>query len=429
MNVAATRRVSLALVVVVVTVWVRGGASAGAAESKAAEDWPQFLGPARDGVYRGDDVAPSWGKSGPPVIWQRDVGQGFSGPVVAGGRLVLFHRIGDREVVDCLDAKTGEPIWRDDAPATYDDDFGFDEGPRATPTVAEGKVYTFGAQGVLTCRDLASGEPAWSVDTAAKFGAPKGFFGMACSPLVEGDAVIVNVGGRDGAGIVAFDRNTGAVLWKATDDEASYSSPVAATVGGKRRVFVVTGNGLVALDPAGGTIAAQFPWRPPVRTSVSAATPLVLGDTVFLSASYGAGAVLMKSADDRLELVWSGDESLSNHYATSVHHDGFLYGFHGRQEQGPSLRCVELASGNVRWEEEGFGAGSVLIAGDKLLALTEKGQLVCAPATPDGFKPTARAQVLPFECRAYPAIAGGMVYARSPKKLVCVDLRDPAGRP
>lgn len=424
-NVAATRVISLALVVVVVTVWVRGDASARAAEPQAGKDWPQFLGPARDGVYRGDDVAPSWGKSGPPVIWQRDVGQGFSGPVVAGGRLVLFHRIGDREVLDCLDAKTGEPIWRSDGPASYDDDFGFDEGPRATPTVAERKVYTFGAQGMLTCRDLASGEPVWSVDTAETFGAPKGFFGMACSPLVEGDAVIVNVGGRDGAGIVAFDRNTGDVLWKATDDEASYSSPVAATVGGKRRVFVVTGNGLVTLDPAGGRIAARFPWRPPVRTSVTAATPLVVGDKVFLSASYGAGAVLLKIADGRLDPLWSGDESLSNHYATSVHHDGFLYGFHGRQEQGPSLRCVELASGKVRWEEEGFGAGSVLIAGDKLLALTEKGQLVCAPATPEGFKPTARAQVLPFECRAYPALSAGRLYARSPKKLACVDLRDP----
>jgi hypothetical protein len=125
-----------------------------------------------------------------------------------------------------------------------------------------------------------------------------------------------------------------------------------------------------------------------------------------------------------LEKVWSGDDSLSNHYATSVHRDGFLYGFHGRQEQGPGLRCVELKTGKVRWEVESFGAGSILLAGDKLLVLTEKGQLICAPATPDGFKSTAKAQILPFDCRAYPAIADGNLYARSKDKLVCVDLRD-----
>jgi len=228
---------------------------------------------------------------------------------------------------------------------------------------------------------------------------------------------------------VAFDRKTGDVLWQATDDDASYAAPVAATVGGKRRVFAFTGNGLAVLDPAGGKVITQFPWRPPVNASVSAATPLVIEDMVFLSASYDTGAVLLKLIGDRVEPVWSGDESLSNHYATSVHHGGFLYGFHGRQEQGPLLRCVELATGKVRWDEENFGAGTVLAAGDKLLVLTEKGQLVCAPATPDGFKPTAKAQVLPFECRAHPALAGGRLYARSPKKLVCVDLRDPAAHP
>jgi outer membrane protein assembly factor BamB len=424
-NAAATRWI----VGVVVASCALGSGALRAAEDPTP-DWPQFLGPTRDGVYHGGDVARRWGKSGPPVVWQRDVGQGFSGPVVAGKRLILFHRVGDREVADCLDATTGEPLWSDGTPATYRDDFGFDEGPRATPAVADGRVYTFGAQGVLTCRDLASGKPAWSVDTAARFGAAKGFFGMACSPLVEGDAVILTVGGKGGAGVVAFDRKTGDVLWKATDSAASYASPVAAMVGGKRRVFALTAGGLAVLDPASGALVGRFPFRPPVRTSVSAATPIVVGDAVFLSASYGAGAVLLKLAADRPpEPAWSGDESLSNHYATSVHHRGFLYGFHGRQEQGPSLRCVELATGKVRWDEEGLGAGTLIVAGDDLLVLTEKGQLVSAPATPEGFEPVGRAQVLPFECRAHPALAAGRLYARSPKKLVCVDLRDAARVP
>jgi outer membrane protein assembly factor BamB len=336
----------------------------------------------------------------------------------------LFHRVGDREVLECLDADTGKPLWTDGAPATYRDDFGFDPGPRATPAVAGEAVYTFGAQGVLICRDAKSGRPRWSVDTAKQFVADKGFFGFACSPLVvEGGAVIVNVGGAD-AGVVAFDALTGAARWKATDESAGYASPVAAHVHGKRRVFAFTASALNLIDPATGRVLADFPLHAPIRTSVNAASPLVIGDQVFLSASYGAGAALLRVAqDEQLEKVWSGDESLSSHYATPVHRGGFLYGFHGRQETGPSLRCVELKTGKVRWEQENFGAGSILLAGDQLLILTEKGQLVAAPATPDGFKPTARAQVLPFECRAYPALAGGRLYARSKDKLVCVDLR------
>lgn len=390
--------------------------------AEPASDWPQFLGPYRDGALPNASLPDTWPASGPPVVWQRKVGQGFAGPVVSGGKLVLFHRVGDRETVECLDAATGNPLWSADYPTAYRDDFGFDEGPRATPTVAGGRVYTFGAEGVLSCWDLADGRNMWRVDTKAQFAAGKGYFGLACSPLVEGDAVIVNLGGGNGAGVVAFDRSTGKLLWKATDDEASYSSPVAATVNGRRYAFVFTRAGLVALDPPTGKVYWQFPWRSTMNASVNATTPLVIGDRVFLSASYETGAVVLQVKETGPEKVWSNDESLSCHYATPVHHDGFLYGYHGRQEQGPSLRCVELSSGKVRWSADDFGAGSVLLAGDKLLLLTEKGQLILAPATPDGFKPTARAQILGFDTRAYPALAGGRLYARGKDRVVCVNL-------
>jgi hypothetical protein len=199
---------------------------------------------------------------------------------------------------------------------------------------------------------------------------------------------------------------------------------VAATFHGRRRIVDFTGAGLSLIDPDKGNVVAQFPWRAPIRASVNAASPLVIANKIFLSASYDTGAVLLRVGEnDQLERVWSGDESLSNHYATSVHRDGFLYGFHGRQERGPSLRCVELTTGNVRWEHEGLGAGTILLAGEKLLVLTEKGELVSAPATPEVFKINGRAQVLPFECRAHPALVGGKLYARSKNKLVCVDLR------
>jgi hypothetical protein len=179
----------------------------------AAAEWPQFLGPNRDGTAPEQRVADKWPADGPPVLWTKKVGQGFSGPVVADARAVVFHRVGDEEVVECLDAATGEQKWRSRYPTRYRDDFGFDEGPRATPSMIGGRVYTFGAVGVLACWGLEDGGKKWAVDTKSAFHAGKGYFGPACSPLVENDVVVLNVGGRDGAGVVAFDRFDGKVRW------------------------------------------------------------------------------------------------------------------------------------------------------------------------------------------------------------------------
>lgn len=388
----------------------------------ASDDWPQFLGPTRNGVYSGSALATSWPKEGPPQVWQKKIGQGFSAPCVAAGKLILFHRIADRESVEALDAKTGAALWKFDYPTAYQDDFGFDEGPRATPTIAEGKIYTFGAEGALHCLDRDTGKKQWSVNTKERFAASKGFFGMACSPLVEGNYVLVNIGGANGAGIVAFDKNNGQLAWKATDEEASYSSPIAADLGGKRAAIFFTRSGLAILDPLTGEVRTRFPWRPRINASVSAAVPLVLGSQVFLSASYQAGAVLLEMKGNKPQKIWSSDDALSNHYATSVHRNGFLYGFHGRQESGPSLRCVELQTGAVKWSEDHLPAGTVTLAGESLLVLLEDGRLLLAPATAERFKPSLRAQVLPFGVRAYPALASGFFYARSKDKLVCLDL-------
>ena len=385
--------------------------------------WPQFLGPHRNGAVAKPDVKLGWPREGPRTVWQRKVGEGFSAPVVAGKQLLIFHRQSDKERLDCLHASTGNPVWSFEYACSYSDTYGRGDGPRATPSVSEEKAYVFGADGMLHCVNMADGKAKWSIDTKQRFGTTRGFFGMASSPLVEGDAVLLNVGGKDGAGIVAFDKNDGKVLWKATDDQASYSSPIAATINGKRLALFLTKRYLVALDPKTGKVLFQFPWQPSVQASVSAATPLAIDDLVFISASYGAGAALLKFRDTRPEKVWSGDDILSCHYATPIHHQGLLVGFDGRQEQGCNLRCVELRTGKILWTLDEFGAGSVTLINDELLILTEKGELIKAPASRDGFKPNARAQILPSNVRAYPAFADGFWYARSHDKLVCLDLR------
>ena len=396
--------------------------------SQSTDDWPQILGPRRDGTAPSTHIA-AWPEDGLSVRWKRDVGEGFAGPAVAGGRVLLFHRVAGTEVLESLDPTTGAVAWSASSPTEYRDDFGFDEGPRATPTVAQGRVFTFGAQGVLQASDLDTGDRLWSVDTHARFGVRKGFFGAASAPLVDGNRVMVNVGGTE-AGIAAFDAVSGEVLWTATNDEASYSAPVTAEIGGQHSALFFTRSGLVVVDPMSGSVRDDYPWRSRSRSSVNVATPLVIGERVYLSASYGTGAVLLQRGADGFEPVWSSDDALTNHYATSVHHRGYLYGFHGRQEYGQSLRAVELQTGRLAWEVERFGAGTLMLVGDRLLILQERGELVLAEASPSAFRPLATSRILDGVVRAYPALANGVLFARSTHELVAVELPPlTAGRP
>ncbi|MCY4638154.1 MAG: PQQ-binding-like beta-propeller repeat protein [Acidobacteria bacterium] len=386
-----------------------------------AQDWPHFLGPERDGHYSGPPLDRDWPGGAPRELWRRPVGEGFAGPVVSGGRLLLFHRLRGREVLEALDAETGDSIWRYDYPSNYRDDFGFDEGPRSAPVVAGDRVYTFGAQGQLHAVDLETGNGVWRVDTRARFRFRKAFFGAAGSPLVEDGRVIANVGGPD-AGIVAFDADSGDVLWTVAGEEASYSSPVAATFDGVRHALFFTRDNFVSLDPASGRERFRRSWRARIRASVNAATPLVTDDLVFVSAQYGTGAGLFRIAGSGLDELWRSNDVMSNHYATSVHRDGYLYGYHGRQEFGPSLRAVALETGEVAWDVPRFGAGSVLLAGDVLVVMRESGELMLADASPDAFMPVARARLLRGTVRAYPALAGGRLYVRNDDTLLAVSL-------
>ncbi len=279
----------------------------------AAEDWPQFLGPSRNGVYSGNDLAAKWPAAGPAVVWKKDVGAGFSSPVVADGRLILFHRVADKEVVEALDAATGRAIWSFEYPTQYRDDFGFDEGPRSAPTVAGGRIYTFGAEGTLHCIDFATGKKIWRLDTHKQFQVEKGFFGAAGAPLVDNGRVLMNIGGAT-AGLAAFDAATGKTLWTVPNQEASYSSPMVATIHGSRHALFFTRGGVVDVDPANGKVRFDLPWHARMKASVNAATPIVVDDLAFVSASYGTGAILLQIMDSGFKKIWASgrrtDQSL-----------------------------------------------------------------------------------------------------------------------
>jgi outer membrane protein assembly factor BamB len=388
-----------------------------------AEDWPQFLGPRRDGTSAETGLVTSWPKKGPPVVWERAVGDGFAGPVVAGNRLVLFHRKDAKEVVDSFDAAKGTPLWHFEYPCNYFDRFGKGDGPRATPVLAGGRVYTFGVLGLLHCLDLEKGTKIWSKDLNAIYNVPPSFFGTGTSPLLEGNLLLINVGGKD-AGIVALNKDNGEEAWRATRDAASYATPVATTVDGVRHAIFFTRQGVVVLDPLKGTVRYQQKWRSRIDASVNAATPLVFGDQAFFSAEYGTGALLLRLRKDGASEVWSGGGLMDNHYGTCAYRDGILYGFHGRQEAGAILRCVDLKTKKVRWDREQFGCGSMVLAEGNLIVLTERGDLVLVEATPEAYREKARANVFrALPCRAQIGFANGRLYARDEGRLVCFDLR------
>jgi outer membrane protein assembly factor BamB len=389
----------------------------------AAADWPQFLGPSRNGTSPETGLLKTWPDKGPPVVWEREVGEGYSGPVVVGGRLVLFHRVGDEEVVECLDA-TGKAHWKAATPTSYIDSFGKGNGPRSTPLIAGGKVYTLGADGLLQCLTLADGKKVWQRELHKDYEVRKGFFGVATSPLVEGNLLVVNVGGRGGAGIVAFDKDSGKEVWKATEHDASYSSPVATTIDGVRHLLFFTREGVVSLNPSDGAVRFSKRWRARIDASVNAATPVVVGDSVFVTASYRTGALLLRVRKDGAEEVWKGDNVLSSHFTTPVYHAGYLYGFDGRQETGTDLRCVELKTGKVAWTKAGFPCGPIIVADGNLIILSEDGDLVLVEATAAAYREKARAKVLGGPCRAQLALADGRLYGHDGRKLVCWKLKE-----
>jgi outer membrane protein assembly factor BamB len=395
-----------------------------AVESARGGEWPQILGPKRDGKAAGEKLLESWPAGGPKVLWRQKLGSGYAGVAVAGGKTIAFHRVGDVERIEAFDAASGKSLWKADFPATYRGGIDADKGPRCVPLVADGSVYVFGAAGDLHTVALADGKKHWSRSLYADYDGDEGYFGAGSTPILVGGKLIVNVGGR-GAGLVALDPATGKTAWKATDEAASYSSPAAVQLGGKEQAIFITRYNCVLADPASGKTATLLPFGKRGPT-VNAATPLVFGGTLFLTSSYGVGAVAAKLQSATPQNLWADDNTLSSQYATPVESGGLLYGIHGREDVGTAeLRCVEAATGKVRWSQPGYGVAHVILADGKLLIQTAEGRLALAPAAASQSRELAAFQLTPEPTRALPALAAGRLYVRTGSELICVQVGAP----
>ena len=392
------------------------------ATSLSAADWPQMLGPTRNNVAAESErpLPESFPSSGPTILWQKVLGTGFAGPAVVGDKVIVFHREKEEAVVEAL-AKTDATVkWRFAYRTNYKDNFGFDNGPRSTPTVADGKVFVHGAEGMLHALDLETGKLLWKVDTVKDFGSPQGFFGRACSPLVVGDVVILTPGGDNGKAVAAFDVKDGSVKWTAGEDEASYSSPVLAS---ENVLLCWLRRQLVTIKLSDGKILGSEMFRPKIEASVSAAIPIKTDHGWFISAGYGVGGSLWDVGEDgALKKTWNEENRLDSHYSTAVFYQGHLYGFDGRQETGQSLTCFSTEKKKTMWAGPSTAAGTVLLVKDRLLALHESGELVILKAQPGEMETLCTAQILRAGHRSYPAYSDGILYARDGAKMVAVKL-------
>ncbi len=388
----------------------------------SAGDWPQFLGANRDSRSSETGLVSSFPKKGPPVVWTLEVGEGHAAPVVKGQRLILFHRVGNKDRIECLHALTKKRLWKFDYETSYRDQLGKGDGPRSTPLITDKHVYALSADGRLHCLTLEKGTKVWLRNLSKDYQAPQGYFGCATSPIQENGLIVVNIGGAK-AGIVAVDEKTGKMKWTATDHQRSYASPVAMTVDRTRHLIFFTRRGVVSLDPTNGKVRFDRRWRARMAASVNATSPVVIGKHLFVSSSYQTGAFVAEVQSTKLKDLWSNDESLSAHFSPCAIGGDFIYGFDGRQEEGARLRCVEWKTGKVRWNKARLGCGSLILADGKLIILTEDGDLVLVKETSQSYQELARSSVLEGTCRAQLALSNGRLYARDDSTLICLDLR------
>jgi outer membrane protein assembly factor BamB len=430
------------------------------APDASTEDWPCFLGPRHDGTSHETRLAKSFAETGPPLVWEVERGEGFASPVVQGKRLIHVHRVGGATHVDCLDTETGRRSWRFSYPTEYRGRYISDGGPRATPVVSGERVFVHGVKGLLHCLDLASGRVVWMRDLAADFGLSDGFFGVVSSLLVHEGLLIVTLGAPGGPTVAAFDERSGKLVWGAgTRWGADCASPIVASVRGAPRLFVVAGGesrpptgGLMVLDPIKGTLEFEYPFRSKTYESVLGASPVVAGESVFLTAAYNTGSAMLRLKEGGgFEELWT-DRHIGIEFTTPLYVENHLYLVDGVHDGAGAIVCLdpktgkELARTDLDWSETvvdqgkpkelsmSIGAGSMIHADGRFLCLGENGHLLWLDCTPAGAKVLARASLFHAnQSWTPPVVSRGLLYVLQtkherfgdrPARLLCYDLRE-----
>jgi len=449
-------------------------------DCSVAEDWPWFLGPRHTGESGETDLNPDWSAGRPPIVWKQAVGTGYSAPSVLGDRVVVHFREQGEEVISCRSRIDGSEIWSHRYESRFVDPYGYNNGPRCSPILTKELCFTLGAEGMLSCVSMQTGELVWSNDLRKSFDLPEWFFGVGCSPLLDGDRLIVLVGGQPDSGVVAFNYKDGKVLWRSvgkstwdgtetsegeayrwTGDEmvVSYSSPIIAEIDGRRHLLCLVRQGLVSLDPETGEQNFHYWFRARVHESVNAARPVVIGNRILLSAAYQVGSVLLEvnPGGKSANVIWRDRRNLLAHWSTPIVVDDHIYGFSGRHENEGELKCVRLSDGKVVWSTIGydgdltslrvnrtngrvldsetgeeipypfFGRGSLTRIGERFIVLGERGTVAVSDVTSEGYHERGRFFLDEIDSPAWvaPVVSGGMMYLRSEKWLVCLDLTAP----
>jgi outer membrane protein assembly factor BamB len=387
-------------------------------------NWPQWRGPNRDGLSIEKGLANRWPKTGSEVLWRRSVGEGYSGVAASDGRLFSMWDEGNSQYLVCMDARNGKEIWRHKIGNSYKDSWG--NGPRSTPVVDGTFVFVTSAHGHLHAVNVSDGKALWIHDLPAEYGGRIPDHGYSSSPLIEGDKLFVEVGGKRDYSFVAFDKSTGKVVWHTQTDEPSYSSPIAVTIDKTRQIVFLSAAGLFSLSPENGSLYWQYDWEtrcPATKMPTNTATPVFIApDKIFISCGYGTitGAALVRLQKQgeqfSVEELWNS-KAMKNVINSSVFYGNHIYGFDNNL-----LACVDALTGEVKWKTRGFQRGSLIAADGHLIVLGERGKLALVEASPAEFKEISSVQILDGICWSSPSLANGKLYLRNQKEMICFNL-------
>ncbi|HEY0763254.1 MAG TPA: PQQ-binding-like beta-propeller repeat protein [Pyrinomonadaceae bacterium] len=388
-----------------------------AAPAPATNYWTNFRGPKRDGKYDETTVSTHWPANGLPVVWKQPIGVGHASFVVADGKAYTIEQRRSQEVVAAYDINNGHELWTQKWNAEFSDSTG--DGPRATPTWDQGRIYALGATGELRCLNAATGAVVWGKNILSDNQAKNLPWAMAASPLIVDDKVIVLPGGTSGKSVVAYNKMTGAPVWRVLNDTQAYVSPMLVELAGRRQIVVVSSSRVVGLTPEKGDLLWEYAWD--TDNGINVSQPIVVDhNRFFISSGYGKGAALVEVKGSgnsfTASTVWE-NKNMKNKFNSSVLHNGYIYGL----DEG-ILVCLDVNTGERKWKEGRFGYGQIILTNGHLIITSDQGEVALIKATPDKYTEVARFSAVQGQTWNYPAIAGGRLLVRNSNEMAAYDI-------